>query len=96
MKLEDAIQHCEEVANDRAGCCEDCAEEHRQLAEWLKDYKRLLEQPPLEKVFGEIKAEISRKANSGQWSESTVYGMQKAVAIIDSHISGKENNDANA
>ena len=25
-----------------------CAEEHRQLAEWLKDYKRLLEQEPCE------------------------------------------------
>lgn len=23
-----------------------CAEEHKQLAEWLKDYKRLLEQEP--------------------------------------------------
>ena len=43
MKLEDAIIHCEEVANDRAGCCEDCANEHRQFAEWLKDYKRLKE-----------------------------------------------------
>ena len=43
MTLEEAIVHCEEVANDRAGCCEDCAEEHRQLAEWLKDYKRLKE-----------------------------------------------------
>ena len=26
--------------------CLTCAEEHRQLAEWLKDYKRLLEQEP--------------------------------------------------
>ncbi len=26
--------------------CLSCAEEHRQLAEWLKDYKRLLEQEP--------------------------------------------------
>ena len=26
--------------------CKECAEEHRQLAEWLKDYKRLLEQEP--------------------------------------------------
>ena len=25
-----------------------CAEEHKQLAEWLKDYKRLLEQQPCE------------------------------------------------
>lgn len=23
-------------------CCEECAEEHEQLAEWLKNYKRLL------------------------------------------------------
>lgn len=28
--------------------CSKCAEEHRQLAEWLKDYKRLLEQEPCE------------------------------------------------
>lgn len=26
--------------------CRSCAEEHRQLAEWLKDYKRLKEQEP--------------------------------------------------
>jgi hypothetical protein len=26
--------------------CELCAEEHKQLAEWLTDYKRLLEQQP--------------------------------------------------
>lgn len=31
--------------NERADC-ETCADEHRQLAEWLKDYKRLLEQQP--------------------------------------------------
>lgn len=29
-----------------ANNCEKCAEEHRQLAEWLNDYKRLLEQEP--------------------------------------------------
>ena len=42
----------------------------------------------------DIKAEISRKANSGQWSEATIYGMQKALAIIDKHISGKEQNES--
>lgn len=26
--------------------CKKCADEHRQLTEWLKDYKRLLEQQP--------------------------------------------------
>lgn len=29
----------------RGDDCLECAEEHRQLAEWLKDYKRLLTQP---------------------------------------------------
>ncbi len=43
LDLETAIKHCEDVANDRAGCCEDCAEEHRQLAEWLKELKQLRE-----------------------------------------------------
>ena len=69
MTLEEAIQHCEEVAEEQRkmyrlcpvtdyGCdgikycksmypkhdgCLKRAEEHRQLAEWLKDYKRLRE-----------------------------------------------------
>ena len=52
--------------------------------------KHLQNGTPLEKVLEDIKAEINRKANSGQWSEATVYGMQKALTIIDKHISGKE------
>ena len=59
MTLDEAIKHCEEVAEEkerkakvlngdfyqsRRNECLKCAEEHRQLGEWLKDYKRLLEQ----------------------------------------------------
>ena len=33
-----------DVALENAEECKRCAEEHRQLAEWLNDYKRLLEQ----------------------------------------------------
>lgn len=44
MMIDEAIRHCLEVAD--YDCYNDkqmkCAEEHRQLAEWLKDYKRLL------------------------------------------------------
>lgn len=56
MTLDEAIKHCEETAKeirwqavkermDIEGVaeCETCAEEHEQLAEWLTDYKRLLE-----------------------------------------------------
>ena len=40
MTLEEAIRHCEDVANDRCGCAEDCVSEHRQLAEWLRELQR--------------------------------------------------------
>lgn len=40
MNLDEAIRHAEDVAigNAMAGKC-DCAKEHRQLAEWLKELK---------------------------------------------------------
>ena len=58
MTIDEAIKHAEEVAEELEeeavkGCCDDteimnkcieCASEHRQLAEWLKDYKQLKEQ----------------------------------------------------
>ena len=61
MTLDKAIKHAEEVIvemsyefqesvalqdHKNAKLCRECAEEHRQLAEWLKDYKRLKEQEP--------------------------------------------------
>ena len=50
MTIEEAIKHCEEVAENQewmletydddsegARLCKECAEEHRQLAEWLRE-----------------------------------------------------------
>lgn len=37
MTLEEAIKHAEEVASSSCG---KCAEEHKQLAEWLKELNR--------------------------------------------------------
>lgn len=44
MTLDEAIKHCEEQAikNEKLNCI-NCAKEHKQLAEWLKDYKILKE-----------------------------------------------------
>jgi len=50
MTLDEAIKHCNEVAErleSKNGyaytdvTCEECAKEHRQLAEWLKELKHL-------------------------------------------------------
>ena len=38
------------------------------------------------RLLKQIKSEINRKANSGQWSEAVIYGLQKAIGIIDNHI----------
>lgn len=54
MTLDEAIKHCEEKAKElreqvnthtvvdaeEIGDCIECAEEHGQLAEWLKELKR--------------------------------------------------------
>lgn len=58
MNLDEAIKHCYEKAAElkakadqnkldvvEAADCLECAEEHRQLAAWLEDYKRLLLEP---------------------------------------------------
>ena len=37
MTIDEAIQHCEEKARE-LGCTE-CAQEHRQLAGWLRELK---------------------------------------------------------
>ena len=52
MTLDEAIKHCEEVAEEYQATidrldivgkgldeCEECAKEHRQLAEWLRELK---------------------------------------------------------
>lgn len=41
MTLEEAIEHCEEVAKITCG---ECAKEHLQLAEWLRELKQRREQ----------------------------------------------------
>jgi rubrerythrin len=38
MTIEEAIQHCHEVAEKE---CTECGKEHLQLAEWLAELKKL-------------------------------------------------------
>ena len=40
MTLEEAIKHAEEVA---ATSCDECREEHEQLATWLKELEEIKE-----------------------------------------------------
>lgn len=56
MTIEEAIQHCEEVAAGETGQgkCPKCAAEHKQLADWLKELVALrAQQAPLDRSRGE-------------------------------------------
>ena len=41
MTIDEAIAHAKETADTRTDLCDKCREEHRQLAEWLKELKLL-------------------------------------------------------
>lgn len=71
MTLDEAIKHCEEVAeahtkfNSYGGyeSCDECGKDHRQLAEWLKELqeaKRLLKE-----VVGDLNATVAEVYNGG-------------------------------
>lgn len=38
MTIEEAIKHCDNIVSSQ---CNECGEEHKQLAEWLKELKCL-------------------------------------------------------
>ena len=99
MTIDEAIAHAEEVAKEQDKYCptpdgvsdphKQCAEEHRQLAEWLKELKEKRQ------AIKNIRAEIDEEKNDYQAigesrSDDTAYGLQLALDIIDKHLKGEE------
>lgn len=68
--------------------CLKCADEHMQLAEWLKDYKRLLEQEPM---LGKIRVEIENDWQLKKYPSSPFScGLRRAIEIIDKYKTASE------
>ena len=71
--------------------CYKCSNEHEQLAEWLKDYKRLLG------AIDDIKAEMQTKCDSipyrnNQYDDAWIDALEWVLeSVFEKHISGKEN-----
>ena len=89
MTLDEAILHAKQKAdeNKKSAHCK-CAEEHRQLAEWLKDYKRLKEQ---ESVLDKIRAEIDEQYDRVHpYNISCAEGLEMALEIIDKYKAESE------
>jgi hypothetical protein len=60
-------------------------EEKIELLEKEKALDSAIKALKQEASLDKIRAEIERKANSGQWSEAVVYGMKKSIVIIDKY-----------
>lgn len=78
MTLEEFIVYFEEQSKEHTNLVPyDVDEKYnrncKQLAKWLRELK----------AYRESKKEITRKMNSGQWSEGVVYGLDKAIRIME-------------
>ena len=96
MDLEFAIQHCIEVAEQNEKTCNakpdvnlsqyrECAEEHRQLAQWLKELKRHREawQKVKEELWELVEwhdCPIEYDGGNDAWYRTAI---EMAVVIID-------------
>ena len=88
MTLDEAIKHAEEVMIENlektmnrnssdpiAIQCYECADEHRQLAEWLKDYKRLLEQTQIKDGDRAVSLNAAKEELSEAWINKPFHGL---------------------
>ena len=80
IKLFESNAEFERKDGDLQGCLN-----FRQLAEWLKDYKRLL--GAIEDIRAEIDEQIIPR------SSYTDKQKKQVIEIIDRHISGKERDE---
>jgi len=105
MTIDEAIKHAEKVAEEKEAQaweaqlqeeyrtikpCKECAEEHRQLAEWLKDYRRLKEQEP---VIDKLKAEIEKQEKWLLQAGYNAYNVDIAFNSVKSVLAENEVED---
>jgi hypothetical protein len=74
MTLDEAIKHCEEKAQQ----CGDCGKDHAQLAEWLKELKRLKEAEVVEMwvargMRGELNLFFHKPVLDTVWIDKVTY-----------------------
>lgn len=79
-----------EVIDEHLANYQMCAEEHRQLAEWLKELKTLKEQTIPLSVIDEIKANIeglikTYERNYGK-DLGMIFGLKNSLDIIDEKV----------
>ena len=84
MNLDEAIKHCEEVADTPCFTDEEarCYTEHRQLAEWLKELKAYKEQSG--DVISRDKAIVQLSHLLSDWDDDWNVGIRKCIETVKS------------
>lgn len=88
--LEEAIKHCEEVTEEHTKynfyggyeSCDECAKEHRQLAEWLKKLK----------AYRNAITEMKKWINSNNRGNADYFIVDKIEEIIE-EVKADEDSD---
>lgn len=81
MKLEEAINHCKEVAKSK---CDSCGAEHEQLAEWLIELKEHRESD--KRVYDKLQAELfdyNRGFLISDYEAGHDDGIKRAIGILN-------------
>lgn len=103
MELEDAIKHCEEVAEAQEENCKyaghdhytkleasACAAEHRQLAEWLKELKERRTQDVLDTNVGDMTSRLDNTISDVAYILDTLMAYRNIVDSGDCNRCGKK------
>ena len=81
MTLDEAIQHCREQVQEQAKKgCYSCAEEHQQLAEWLKELKAYKEGDKGMKLLIDIPEHIYEHAKETTEDSRDEFDAMRAIA----------------
>jgi hypothetical protein len=86
----DGTKDCKCLKDGKDKGCVKLLIEHRQLLEWLKDYKRLKEQ---EHIISKVRTEILDLADADAYcdvQQAFGLGLMKAVDVFDKYKLGSE------
>lgn len=70
MNLDEAIKHAKEVATSQCG---ECADEHKQLAEWLEELKKYKDDTPITIKWLYSKFEYDQKIDKWKYQQKDYY-----------------------
>lgn len=83
MKLDEAIKHCKEKEKEMATMgCFSCAEDHKQLAEWLQELKAYRAGLPIIEIDGKkYRAENPILKTVHKWGEVVIAGFKEVKNV---------------